>query len=66
MVFYELRKLNEHEKDYVNHDLELETIIHALKMWRKYLLGMRFIFMSDHSRVRYLFNQPNLNVRKAR
>ena len=48
------------------HDLELARITHALKMWRHYLLGKRFILMSDHIGLRYLFNQPNLNARQAR
>jgi hypothetical protein len=30
---YESRKLKEHEKNYVTHDLELAAVIHALKMW---------------------------------
>ena len=47
-------------------DLELEARIHPLKMWRNYLLGSRFILMSDHSGLRYLFDQPNLNVKQAR
>jgi hypothetical protein len=37
VIFYESRKLNEHEQCYVTHDLELATIVHALKMWRHYL-----------------------------
>lgn len=47
-------------------DLELETIIHALNMWRHYLLGRSFILMSDHSGLMSLFDQPNLNSRQAR
>ena len=43
VIFYESRKLNEHEINYVTHDLELATILHALKMWRHYLLGRRFV-----------------------
>jgi len=42
VVCYVSRKLNEHEKKYVTRDLELATVIHALKMWRHYLLSMRF------------------------
>lgn len=49
----------------MTHDLELATIIHALKMWRHYLLGKRFVLMSDHSGLRYLSNRPNLNARQA-
>jgi len=32
VVFYESRKLREHERNYATHALELETIVHALKM----------------------------------
>ena len=52
VVCYESRKINEHEKNYVTHDLELETIIHALNMWRHYLLGRRFVLLSDHNGLR--------------
>lgn len=58
MVFYESRKLNEHKRNYVIHDLKLATIIHALKMWRHYLLGRKFVLMSDHSGLRYFFTNP--------
>ena len=52
MVCYESRKLNEHEQNYVAHDLKLTTIIHALKMWRRYLFGRRFVLMSGHGGLR--------------
>ena len=32
VVAYESRKLKEHENKYATHDLQLATIIHALKM----------------------------------
>lgn len=66
VVCQESRKLNEHKKYYVTCDLELEMIIHALKIWRNYLLGRRFALMSDHSGLRYLLDQPDLNDRKSR
>jgi len=47
-------------------DLALAVIIHALKMGRHFLLGKRSVLMSDHSVLRYLFDQPNLNSRKVR
>ena len=49
VICYESQKLNEHEKNYLTHDIELAVIIHALKMWRHYLLGKRFTLMRDHS-----------------
>ena len=46
--------------------MELASIVHALKMWRHYLLGRRFVFMTDHCGLRHLFDQPKLNARQAR
>jgi hypothetical protein len=66
VIFYKSRKLNEHEINYVTHDLELVDIVHALKMWRNYLLSRIFVLMTDHCRLRHLFDQPKLNVRQAR
>jgi hypothetical protein len=44
----------------------LAAVIHALKMWRHYIMGRRFLLLTDNSGVKYLFNQPDLNVRQAR
>jgi hypothetical protein len=66
VIYYECRKLNEHEVNYVTHDLELAAIVHALKMWRHYLLGRKFVLMIDHCGLRYLFDQPKLNAKQAR
>ena len=37
MVCNESRKSKDHENDCATHDLELASIVHALKMWRHYL-----------------------------
>jgi hypothetical protein len=66
VICYESRKLNEHEINYVTHDLDLATIVHTLKMWRNYLLGRIFVLMIDHCGLRHLFDQPKLNARQAR
>jgi hypothetical protein len=66
VICYESRKLNEHEINYVNHDLELASIVHALKMWRHHLLGRIFVLMTDHCELRHLFDQLKLNSRQAR
>jgi hypothetical protein len=49
VVCYESRKLKENERIYATHDLELVTIVHALKMWRHYLMGKRFELRTNHS-----------------
>jgi hypothetical protein len=66
VICYESWKLKEHERNYVTHDLELAAVIHALKMWRHYIMGRRFLLLTDNSGVKYLFNQPDLNARQAR
>ena len=45
VICYQSRKLKKHEKNYATHDLELASIVHALKMWRYYLMGMKQIFI---------------------
>ena len=66
VIAYESRKLKQHERNYATHDLELAAIVHALKMWRHYLIGRKFFLMSDNVSLKYLFDQQNLNARQAR
>jgi hypothetical protein len=66
VICYLSRKLNEHEINYVTHNLELAAIVHVLKMWRHYLLDRRFLLMIDHYGLRCLFDQPKLNDMQAR
>ena len=66
VISYESRKLKEHQHNYATHDLELATIIHALKMWRHYLMGKKFELRIDHDWLKYLFEQPNLDERQMR
>ena len=66
VIFYESRKLKEHGNNYATHDLELTSIVHALKMWRHYLLGRIFEPKTYHMSLKYLFDQPNLNAKRAR
>jgi hypothetical protein len=66
VICYTSRKLNEHEINYMTHDLELASIVHALKMWSHYLPCRRFVLMTYHCGLRHLLNQPKLNARQAR
>jgi hypothetical protein len=47
VIGYEFRKIKEHERNYVMHDLELDAIFHALRMWRHYLMGKKFELRID-------------------
>ena len=66
VICYESRKLKEHEKNYATHDLELPAIVHALRMWRHYLMGRKFELRTNHHGLKYLFQQQHLNARQAR
>ncbi|WVZ80143.1 hypothetical protein U9M48_027642 [Paspalum notatum var. saurae] len=39
VIAYASRQLRKHEANYTTHDLELAAVVHALKIWRHYLLG---------------------------
>ena len=50
VIAYASRQLRKHEVNYPTHDLELATVVHALKIWRHYLLGnMCNIFTDQES-----------------
>eukprot|EP00253_Pinus_taeda_P012189 PITA_12189 len=66
VIAYESQKLKEHEHKYSAYDLELAAIIHALKMWRHYLMGRKFLLHIDHHSLTNYFSQPTLNARQAR
>ena len=65
VVCYESRKLKDHEWNYVVHDLELEAIVHALKMWHDYLSGKKNLLLTNNTCVKHLFTHPGLNSRQA-
>nr|GEY31516.1 putative reverse transcriptase domain-containing protein [Tanacetum cinerariifolium] len=52
---YASRQLKIHEKNYTMHDLELGVVVFALKMWRHYLYGTRWLeLLSDYDcEIRY-------------
>ena len=56
VIAYESRKLKTHEKNYASYELELDSIIHALKMWCHHLIDRRFLLMSDNISLKYLFD----------
>nr|GEV99557.1 hypothetical protein [Tanacetum cinerariifolium] len=41
VIAYASRQLKVHEENYTTHDLELEAIVFALRLWRHYFYGMK-------------------------
>lgn len=65
-IAFASRKLKIHELNYATHDIELMAIVHALKIWRHYLLGKHFKFETNHQSLKCLFTQMDLNARQRR
>ncbi|WVZ68667.1 hypothetical protein U9M48_017581 [Paspalum notatum var. saurae] len=66
VVAYASRQLRKHEANYPTHDLELAAVVHALKIWRHYLLGNTCHIYTDHKSLKYILTQPELNMRQRR
>ena len=64
VIAYASRQLRKHEQNYPTHDLELAAVVHALKIWRHYLIGKRTEIYTDHKILKYFFTQPDLNLRQ--
>jgi hypothetical protein len=59
-------QLKPHEQNYPTHDLEFAAVVHALKIWRHYLIGNKREIYTDHKSLKYIFTQPELNLRQRR
>ena len=63
IIAYESHKLNTVELNYPVYEKELLGIIYSLKVWRHYLLRVKFRIQTDHESLRYLSTQPDLSRR---
>ncbi|GKD73491.1 putative reverse transcriptase domain-containing protein [Tanacetum coccineum] len=61
---YASSQLKVHEKNYTRHDLELSEVVFALKMWRHYLYGMKYVVFTDHKSLQHILDQKELNMRQ--
>jgi hypothetical protein len=66
VIAYASRALRPHEQNYPTHDLELAAVVHALKIWRHYLMGAHCNIYTDHKSLNYIFTQADLNMRQRR
>ncbi|GJT29008.1 putative reverse transcriptase domain-containing protein [Tanacetum coccineum] len=66
VIAYASRHLKVHEKNYTTYDLELGSVIFALKIWRHYLYGTRYTVFTDHKSLQHILDQKELNMRQRR
>ncbi|GKA25308.1 putative reverse transcriptase domain-containing protein [Tanacetum coccineum] len=64
VIAYASRQLKIHEKNYTTHNLELGSVVFALKIWRHYLYGTKCIVFTDHKSLQYILDQKELNMRQ--
>ena len=55
LVAYGSWQLENHERNYPTHDMELAAIVFALKIWRHYLYDEQLEVFSDHKSLKYIF-----------
>ena len=66
VISYISRQLRPHELNYPTHELELATVVHALKAWRHFLMGNQCEIYTDYKRPKYIFTQRELNMTQRR
>ena len=66
VVAYASRQLKPCEQNYPTHDLELASVVFALKIWRRYLYGEKCKIYTYHKSLKYLLMQKELNLRQRR
>ncbi|GKA01454.1 putative reverse transcriptase domain-containing protein [Tanacetum coccineum] len=66
VITYASRQLKIHEKNYMTHDMELEVVVFALKIWRHYLYGTKYTMVTDHKSLQHNLDEKELNMRQRR
>ena len=66
VIAFASRKLKKHEQNYPTHDLELASVVFALRIWRHYLYGVPCRIFTDRKSFQYLFTEKELNMRQRR
>nr|GEU58452.1 putative reverse transcriptase domain-containing protein [Tanacetum cinerariifolium] len=66
VIAYGLRQLKVHEKNYTTHDLELEEVVFALKIWRHYMYGTKCTVFTNHKSLQHILDQKELNMIQRR
>ncbi|GJY39458.1 putative reverse transcriptase domain-containing protein [Tanacetum coccineum] len=68
VIAYASRQLKIHKKNYTTHDLELEAVVFALKIWRHclYVYGTKCTVFTDHKSLQHILDKKELNMRQHR
>ncbi|KAH0696086.1 hypothetical protein KY289_013568 [Solanum tuberosum] len=64
-IKFERRKLNDAERRYSAHEREMTTVVHCLRTWRHYVLGVHFVVKMDNVVTTYFQSQKKLTAKQA-
>nr|GEV97281.1 putative reverse transcriptase domain-containing protein [Tanacetum cinerariifolium] len=59
-ISFESQKLNDTERKYTVQEKEMTRVVHFLRIWRHYLLGLRFMIKTDNIATSYSQTQKKL------
>ena len=63
-IAYESRKLKNIEEKYSVYDKELLAVVHALDMWKHYLMGSKVVLIkTDQQAIKHILNQSSISDR---
>ncbi|GJV41187.1 putative reverse transcriptase domain-containing protein [Tanacetum coccineum] len=66
VITYASRQLKKHEENYPTHDLAFGVVVFALKIWRNYLYGVKFIIYTDHRSLQYFLEKKDPNMKATK
>ena len=62
-IAYESRKLKPSEQNYSTYDKELLAVVHALGIWKHYLMGSEVLVKTDQQAIKHLLTQSLISDR---
>ncbi|KAL3701345.1 hypothetical protein R1sor_019367 [Riccia sorocarpa] len=65
-IYFGCRTLNNSEKDYTTTEREALAMVYAVKNFKPYLQGNKFVFFVDHQTLTYILNKVHITGRIAR
>ncbi|GJW46825.1 putative reverse transcriptase domain-containing protein [Tanacetum coccineum] len=66
VIDYASRQLKIHENNHTTHDLELGSVVFALKVQRHYLYGTKCTVFTNPKSLQHILDQKELNMRQRR
>nr|GFB39673.1 putative reverse transcriptase domain-containing protein [Tanacetum cinerariifolium] len=66
VIAYDSRQLKVHEQNYTTQDLDLGSVVFALKIWRHYLYGTKCTVFTNDKSLQHILDQKDLNMRQRR